>query len=397
VVRGVMGAAMLLGVSAITVATRSGTGVLLVLVAAASQLATLLYTTMWLSFEAHERFQYILYVEVGARLFVIALSIVLVRAGFGVVAAAGVLALGNAIELALTYHFLRARLYRPRLEASFGELVRIAKASLPFGLIGALLGVIRQADRVLLRWLDGEASVGVFCAAWVLVEQLEQIADLALGAAFAAGMRLYARDRDAFISLYRTALVVAMSLGLPLAAGSCLLAPDVIALVYQGRGFEGGTTVLRLLAWHVPGTFAFQAAALPLLASKQEARLALVLGPALVSNIALDAWLVPKHGALGAAATALLVGMGVVVATALTSRRFARLAPIGRIGAAALSTAIMTLVAHVARRAFGMWAAVASGAMTHAALLLLLRVVTIDEVRALFGRRAARVKGAAAT
>ncbi len=397
IVRGAMGATTLLCAAGITVATRSGTGAWLVIIAAASQFATVLYTTMWLSFEAHERFQYILYVELGARVFVIALSFVLVAAGFGVLAAAGALALGNAIELALTYHFLRTRLYQPRLEVGLRELASIAKKSLPFGLIGALLGVIRQADRVILRWLDGESAVGVFSAAWVLVEQLELISDLVLGAAFAAGMRLYAHDKVGFVKLFRTAMVVATALGLPLAAGVCLVAEDVVALVYEGRDFAGTSSVLRVLAWHVPATFAFQVAALPLLASKREGKLGAVLAPALVANVALDMWLVPKHGALGAAVAALVVGVGMLVATGAFALRYMRQAPLGRLGGAALATGIMTLAAALALRTLGLWAAVVAGAITHVALLVALRVVTLAEMRALARRKPDKSREATAT
>ncbi|MDI1444757.1 oligosaccharide flippase family protein [Polyangium sp. 6x1] len=397
VVRGAMGVTTLLCAALFTVATRSGEGATLVVIAAASQLATILYTTMWLSFEAHERFQYILYVELGARLFVIGLSVALVASGFGVVAAAGVLALGNAIELALTYHFLRTRLYQPRVEVGLGELVAIAKKSIPLGLIGALLGVIRQADRVILRWLDGESAVGVFSAAWVLIEQLELLSDLVLGAAFAAGMRLYAHDQPGFVKLFRTAIVVATALGLPLAAGVSLVAPDVVALVYEGRDFAGTSDVLRVLAWHVPATFAFQVAALPLLASKGERQLGAVLGPALVANVALDMWLVPRHGALGAAFAALVTSVGMLMATGTLVLRYVREAPIGRLFGATIATVAMTLVALFALKMLGLWAAVIAGAITHVALLLALRVVTIAEVRALARRKPEKDRQAAAT
>lgn len=397
VVRGAMGATTLLCATLFTVATRSGEGATLVVIAAASQLATILYTTMWLSFEAHERFQYILYVELGARIFVIALSVALVASGLGVVAAAGALALGNAIELVLTYHFLRTRLYQPRLEVGMRELLAIAKKSIPLGLIGALLGVIRQADRVILRWLDGEAAVGVFSAAWVLVEQLELISDLVLGAAFAAGMRLYAKDQPGFVKLFRTAIVVATALGLPLAAGVSIVAPDVVALVYEGRDFAGTSDVLRVLAWHVPATFAFQVAALPLLASKRERKLGAVLAPTLAANVALDMWLVPRHGALGAAFAALVASVGMLVATGILALRYVREAPIGRLGGATLATVLMTIVALLALKTVGLWAAVIAGSITHVALLLALRVVTIAEVRALARRKPEKSRDAAVT
>ncbi len=382
-VRGASGVLILSLVAIGTWATRTGEGKWLVLIAVASQLATLLYTTMWLSFEAHERFQYILYVELGARLFVLVLATIVVASGLGIVAAAVAFAVGNVIELVLTYYFLTSRLYRPRLSASFDELVSIAKKSLPFGFVGALLGMVRQSDRVLLRWFGDEQAVGIYSAAWVLVEQLEVVSDLVFGAAFAVGMRLYAREPQRFAELYRTAIIVAVVVGFPMAAGVCLLSPDIIQLVYGGREFAGASTTLRVLAWHVPVTFAFHVVALPLVAGKREAHLGAVLLPALISIVALDMWLVPRHGALGAAVTALVVAAAVLAASMAITPEFVRVIPLGRVRSAIIATGLMALAAYLVRQSFGMWAAIVVGALTHAVMLFVFRVITLDEARAL--------------
>jgi O-antigen/teichoic acid export membrane protein len=382
-IRGVMGAVILSLVALVACTLHSDGLRWLVPIAAASQLATLLYTTMWLSFEAHERFQYILYVELAARLFVLALASICIAVGFGIVGAAIVFAVGNVIELLLTYYFLRSRLYAPKLSATFPQLVSIAKHSLPFGFVGALLGAVRQSDRVLLRWFGDESAVGIFSAGWVLVEQLEVVSDLVFGAAFAVGIRLHARDINRFSSLYQTAIVVAAALGLPMGAGVCLLAPDIIELVYGDRDFVGSAATLRVLAWHVPATFAFHVASLPLVAGKREAHLGAVLLPALVMIILLDRWLVPTYGAFGAAITAVVASIGVLTAVLAITPSFARGIPMRRVRASILATALMAVVVHVVRSSFGMWVAIVAGASTYAALAIALRVVTPFEIRSL--------------
>jgi O-antigen/teichoic acid export membrane protein len=312
----------------------------------------------------------------------------LLWAGFGVIAAAGAFALGNGIELLLTYHFLRRSMYRPRFEATAAELFAIAKDSLPFGMVGALLGAMRQTDRVMLRLVGDASAVGVFSAAWVLIDQLEMISDLVFGASFAAGMRLFARDREGFDGLFRTSIVVAAALGLPIAAGVCLVAPDVIDLVYGGReGFGEARIVLRLLAWHVLASFALQVVSLPLLASKRESAFARVLVPALAANVVLDVLLVPRYRAQGAAAVAVVVGFASLLGAGWLSWSWVRLAPVRKILSVVVATVAMTGAAYVGRRHLGMWGAVAVGTVVHAALLLALRAVTFDELLSLLRRR----------
>lgn len=382
-IRGVTGALILSLVAIVSFVFHVGHAQWLIPIAAASQLATLLYTTMWLSFEAHERFQYILYVELAARMFVLASASLCIATGLGIVGAAGMFAIGNIIELAFTYYFLRSRLYSPNFSARLDELVLVAKRSLPFGVVGALLGAVRQSDRVLLRWFGNESAVGIFSAGWVLVEQLEVVSDLVFGAAFAVGMRLYAREPARFANLYQTAIVVAAAVGLPMGAGLYLLAPDIIDLVYGDREFVGAARSLRVLAWHVPATFAFHVAALPLLAGKREAHLGAVLLPALIMMVALDAWMVPRFGAFGAAITALVVSLGILVASFAITSSFVREIPLRRVRAAFLATVVMAVVVYVVRGSFGMWVAIVAGATTHAALLFIFRVVHPFELQML--------------
>lgn len=393
-IRGVTGTLVLGATVAVALATRSGVGAQLVVLAAASQLATLLYSTMWLSFEAHERFQYILYAELGARLFVIALSAALLALGFGVVAAAAAFLLGNVLELAITAHYLHSRLYRPEFTTPPAELWQITKRSLPIGALGALAGALLQVDHVMLRALCDEQAVGIYSAAWVLSENFRLLPDVLLGAAFAAGMRLYAQDGAAFGRLYSGCMLVAALFGLPVAAGVFLLAPDIIRLVYGASGdYVASAGVLRLLACGVPVTFAFQVVTLPLLAGKREVAMVQVLTVTLVAKVALNLLLLPRYRALGAACATLAVGAGSLIASWGMTARWAQFVELGRLVAVVVATAAMAGAAYAARVLAGMWVSIAVGVAVYVVLLVALRAVSFGELRALLARR---VRGAPA-
>ncbi len=392
-IRGFTCAVMLVVTVAAGVWLLPSLGAVLLALAAVSQLAAMLYSTMWLSFEAHERLQYIVYVELGARLFVIGLGMSLLALGLGVVAAAAVFTLGNVLELGLTYHFVRTRLYRPRLEASVAELWRIVVRSLPYGLVSAQLAALQQSDTVLLRWLDGERSVGIFSAARVVSENFHLIPDAFMAACFAAGMRTYALDREAFGRLYRTAMIAALALGLPIAVGGFLLAPEVIGLVYGGGQYASSARVLRVLICSVPIGFALQVAALPLVAAKRERVVAWILAAALAANVISNVVLVPRYHAVGAAfstlATSGLTLLAVVAATAGT----VRLIPVARVARLAAATALMGVAAHAANRAAGMWCGIGVAVPLYATLLFVLGGVTREEIVALVRGRLAERDG----
>lgn len=387
-IRGLSGAALLGLTAAAAPLFSSSLGVTLFVVAAASQLAALLYSTAWLSFEAHERLQYIAYAEVSARLLVIVLTVTLLALGGGVIAAAIALAVGNLVELGVTFWFLLARFYRPVLRCGLAELTRIARRAVPIGLVATLLLSLQQTDRVLLRRICGAEAVGVYSAAWVLSEQLRMLPDVFLGASFAAGMRLFAGDRAAFAGLYRGCMAAALLLGMPIAAGAALIAPDLIHLVYgEDRGYGPAAGVLQLLVLQVPLAFVFQVASLPLIAARREVALVKLLVAALCTDVTVSVALMPRYGPLGAAVGALSATVLTVTGSVALTWSWVRMVELPRVGAIVAATGVMTAAAYGARALWGMWAAIAVGAVTYAALALGLRAISRAELFALLRRK----------
>ncbi|EYF08027.1 flippase [Chondromyces apiculatus] len=387
-IRGGMGALLLAVTAIVACFMTSSLGAVLIAIAAASQVATLLYTTIYLAFEAHERLKFIAYSELAARLFVIALAMGLLALGGGVIAAAVALAFGNVLQCVLSWYFLRAHFYRPVLRLGVKELLRIARLAVPIGLVGALLMALQQADRVLLNALANEREVGLYSAAWVLSEQFRLLPDVFLGAAFAAAVRLHTNDQRGFGELYKNCMVAALLLGLPLAAGTTLLAPDVIDLVYGSRaGYAPAAGVLPLLMMQVPLAFAFQVASLPLLAARREGMLVKILFGALVVNVVVDVALIPIWGAKGSAYGAMSATTLTLAGCVWQSWRWVRLVPVRQILAMVLATALMTVAAYGARMIGGMWIAIAVGTASYAGLALALRAVSLDDLRLLLRRQ----------
>ncbi|MBK9261314.1 MAG: flippase [Polyangiaceae bacterium] len=378
-IRGITGTTLLAATVIVGLTRSSGTASTLLVLAAIGQLATLLYGTLWLSFEAHERFQYIVYAELAARLFVIVFASALLWAGYGVVAAAFAFALGNIIELAMTVVWLRARLYLPRFEVGMGGLLRIAWLSLPLGLCGAMSVALRQADHVVLRWLCSESAVGIYAAARVLTENFAMLQDVLLTSAFAAGVRQFNRDPAKFKLLFERCMLISVLLGLPIAAGGLLLAPDIIQLVY-GERFAASAGVLRVLICQVPIAFAYQVGILPLLAAKRELAMAKLLGCMLVSNLVLNALLAPRFGPWGSAWTSLIVSACALFGTLFMNARWLRGLDFRAFGAVVLSTLVMALAASIARAASGMFVAIVVGAVVYSILVLVTGAVRWGDV-----------------
>ncbi len=200
----------------------------------------------------------------------------------------------------------------PRLQGE--ELARTGRELLanswPVLASGLFVLINMRVDVVLLRNLAGEAETGVYVAA-VKFSELGYFVPVALASSLlpwllkarAEGEAAYGRAVQKYYDLN---LALAHVIVWPI----LWLAEPVIALAY-GPDFAGAAEVLR---WHAPAAFFVFAgvARWQVLFNEGRQRFGLfctVAGTAL--NIGLNAWLIPRYGAQGAA-------MGTVAAQAAT-------------------------------------------------------------------------------
>ncbi len=188
---------------------------------------------------------------------------------------------------------------------------------------------------------------------------------------------------------YYRAVKYMLGLGLPIAAGVTALAPRIIALFY-GNEFGAAVAPLRILVWDQVLVFWGFAAVAVLLARDCRWALSVQAGIGAGVNIVAGLLLVPRWGASGAAIATLISDVvAIVVLTVHLYRSGVRLPW-------RLSTDVVTALAGCAAmvgllRLAGnvpLAAAIPLGAVGYGLVLLVLRFLDNDEVRA--ARRALR-------
>lgn len=161
-----------------------------------------------------------------------------------------------------------------------------------------------RIDVVLLSHLRDAHETGLYAAAVRLTEVGYILPMILVNTLFPLLTRQHAEDQAAFRLTLRRLLAVVAWAGVATAATLALGAPLWIRLLY-GADFAGATPALTLGAWTciVAGLGAVRAQWLLLHGLQHYGLYYVGLGALL--NLALNAWLIPRHGAAGAAGASL--------------------------------------------------------------------------------------------
>lgn len=239
-----------------------------------------------------------------------------------------------------------------------------------------LLGlVLYNIDLLMLRVLGGEQAAGHYAAAYVLISFCANLM-IAYSHTVLPALAGEAAPTEAAAATYRTALVTALAVTMPVAAGGVLIAPLAIGLLF-GEAYAPAAAALQVLALAVPIGALREIAVASLIARHQEHALLRVNAVATVVNVALNLLLIPRYGLLGAAwATVASETVRLAVALAAARQSMPTWVPVsGWLKCLAAGLGMAAAVVGLGLRESLL--AVAVGGIVYPVLLVLTRVVTV--------------------
>ncbi len=277
---------------------------------------------------------------------------------------------------------LGVRLFVPGDRPRVASMLARGRRLVLFTLLGL---VLYNVDLLILRYLRGEADAGRYAAAYVLISFCANLM-VAYAHTVLPSMAREPTPTAATGATYRSALVVAWLVTMPVAVGGALLAPLLIELLF-GRAYSDGATALQVLVLSVPVAALREMSVAALIARHREPALLRVNIVAAVVNVSLNLAFIPAFGLAGAAwATVIseVVRLGVAVVAAREAIPGALpLAGFGRVLAAGLGMGL----AVVASGTSGSLAAIIVGGVAYPLLLVLFRAVSFG------GPEGVRVRG----
>lgn len=263
-------------------------------------------------------------VLIAQRLIVAVLGVGAIAAGWGLLGLAVAYGLGVSLGVGYGFHVLRRLDLRPRWsEVRSSEVRGMLRESVPVGLDTLVATVLFRADAVLIAVFLGDSAVGLYAAAYRLVETVMFINWSIGGATLPALTR--ASVGEPIRKVMRGALGVMGAIFIPYSVVLIVRGDDVLRLFFGPEYVNGHAT----LAWLSLAPLAFGASYLlssGLLAARLTGRLLVASAVAAVANVVANIIVIPAFGPAGAAATTTLsyvLEIAVLLALARGTFRFA--------------------------------------------------------------------------
>lgn len=261
----------------------------------------------------------------------------------------------------------------------WGPLFRLA---LPMGIAGALGTVYYKIDSVLVVEMASAHEAGIYGAAYRFLDPLTFLPAAVMTSFMPVFAATFADQRERTRRLVQTAAELMIVLGLPALLVTLVLSDQIVRNLF-GTEFAGSAAVLPIL---MGGFLAICLGTLGGYLSRVVGlrwQLPGYAAACVVVNVGMNLYLIPRHGALGAAwATAVTEVLSMVLLLGSSLRRLEQrlvLLPFLRIGVAGAAMIAAMLVT----RPLGMLPALAAGGLVYAAGLFATRAVTMAELRQL--------------
>jgi len=248
----------------------------------------------------------------------------LVEWGFSLSGVFGSQAAAGALVLAAAAGYAWKR-YQPFFEKSpdpgFNVQKTLLREALPLLFVSLFTLIYFRIDTLMLSFMMKDYAVGIYSAAYKLMEGAILV-PAAFMTAFFPGLARAAREgTQAFRAKVKIALFILGGLGVTLAAVLGLGADWIIPFFWGPNYFES-VTLLRILAASLLVIHFNYLVTQSAVALNAERTYGIVVVVAAFLNVFLNLWLIPRYGAVGAAATTLMTEMtlGLVLLVCLQGR-----------------------------------------------------------------------------
>jgi O-antigen/teichoic acid export membrane protein len=332
-------------------------------------------------FEAHEAMR-----PVATSLFVggivlTPLSVLALFAGTGILGLMATYVFGSLVTMLVAGYQYRRLAGPPKVQWDRSFFADKIRRGGPFFYPNIVNVACQRTGFILLSLMAGDSAVGFVAAGSTLVDKLQVIPE---GITMAIYPTLVVLNRDAperAQALFKKYMGILMIIGLPIAVGTMILAEPILRLIF-GVKYSGSANVMRLQAWWLITSSLASLMSATLTAIGQEraaGRIAFFSAPLYV---ALNALFIPFFGPEGVVVANLIAS---IVNLALFGRHIRRsftrtLIPWDHLARIVLVSLLMGIVVFFLRNAHVL-VGISVGAATYAALALILRLVTLRDLR----------------
>lgn len=193
--------------------------------------------------------------------------------------------------------------------------------SLPMGISAVVTFLYFKVDAILLSFFQTQSDVGIYGAAYKIIETLIFFPAMVIGLMFPLFSRYIFTDKELFIKISNIILKLFTILLVPLIISTIFLATDIVIIV-GGEEFIASATVLQILIFALASIFYGQLFTNILIAGSLQKKLMYALVTAACINITTNVILIPLYSYTGAAIVSVITELFVVISTMIIALRF---------------------------------------------------------------------------
>ena len=366
-----------------------GERALVLVLAAATAIVYLVFYLLQAGFQAIERMQYLAYSDIINKAVFSLGGIALVLAGFGPVSLVTLLLVAAVVVLVLNVSWSR-RYFTIDWRTNAGQVWSVFTGSLPYWAFAVFLSIYTWIDSAMLAVMASPAEVGWYGVPTRLFGTLLVVPTILSTAWLPRLVAAFTHYPESLKPVARTMTEMVMILSLAIGIGAALIAGPLITLLY-GSAYEPSVAVFVILALTVIPVYVNMSIYQLLVASQRQQIWMWVMAASCIVNPLLNFVLIrafqarSHNGALGAALSLLLTELMIVTVGIVLIRHLLYAQSLYRLGRTALAAAGMAAVVASAAR-FGLAAELVAGALSFGLFALLLRVVSLEQLREVLRR-----------
>jgi O-antigen/teichoic acid export membrane protein len=263
-----------------------------------------------------ERFGWDSIVVLTDRIILLVLGAGALYAGMGLRGLALAFVAGRATSLVLAAWMTHSKLGGIGIRFDRDVWWELQRAALPLGFFLVVLNLYSYLDGVMLGVIRGDSETGIYSAAYKIYEGISYAPSVIAAVMTPRLSSLFVEDRGAHRRLAMRAIGGSAALALVLAVAAYLLATPIVTVLF-GDAFAPAVVPFRILCFGLTFLFAIWLLHATAISVNKERLLLKAALVGLIINLAVNAVLIPRLGANGAAlATVIgeLVSMGVLIA-----------------------------------------------------------------------------------
>ncbi len=212
---------------------------------------------------------------------------------------------GSLIGFFMTVYLLREE-YRGIIKYFSKKLIGpITKAAWPMaagGLVGAFMS---NVDILMLGWWRTASEIGFYSVGQKIVGMLYIIGGLMPTAIYPAVSRIiHENDKERISSILSKTMIIVLMAAVPFSIGGIILGDQIIRLVF-GINYINAVPVFRIMILSLMAIYPFSVLNIAILGFNKQSKLFWYSIIATITNIVLNAVLIPPYGIEGAAAATL--------------------------------------------------------------------------------------------